>query len=125
MVKVSQDAFAVACFSGLSDVHEYSGHLQMAPYSLDMQIASCNSPHNWLMSEAMELLCVIFGGEDGTNGCYLAAFSEDLAFFLHFITTCLPPALLRRRSASGIGYTIKNYLKQWAVQLAIYSIVGD
>ena len=43
MLKVAQPAFAVACFWGLSDVHECSGHLQMIPYPLDKETASCNS----------------------------------------------------------------------------------
>ena len=32
MLKVARAAFAVACFSGLSDVHECTGRLQMAAY---------------------------------------------------------------------------------------------
>ena len=55
MLKVSQATFAVACFWGLSDIHECPGHLQMVPYLLDKQIASCNSPYDWLMSLAMDL----------------------------------------------------------------------
>ena len=55
MLKASQAAFAVACFWGLSDVHECSGHLQMAAYPFDKQTAGCNSSHDWLMSLAMDL----------------------------------------------------------------------
>ena len=55
MLKVVLAAFAVACFCGLSDVHECSGRLQMAAYPLGKQIASYNSPHDWLMSLAMDL----------------------------------------------------------------------
>ena len=55
MVKVVQAAFAVACFWGFSDTHECSGHLQIPPYPLDKQTASCISPHDWLMSLAMDL----------------------------------------------------------------------
>ena len=55
MLKVSWTAFVVACLKGLSEVHEYSGHLQMAPHPLDKQTAGCNSPHDWLMSLAMYL----------------------------------------------------------------------
>ena len=55
MLKVARDAFAVACFCGLSDVHECTGRLQMAAYPLDKQTAGCNSPHDWLMSLAMDL----------------------------------------------------------------------
>ena len=52
----------------------------MAPSPLDKQAGSCNSPHGWLMSLAMDLAdCVICGGENGTNGCHLAVFSVDVA----------------------------------------------
>ena len=47
MLKVARAAFAVACFWGLSDVHECSGRLQMAAYPLDKQTAGCNSPQDW------------------------------------------------------------------------------
>ena len=62
MLKVAQAAFAVACFCGLSDFHECTGHLQMAAYPLGKQTAGCNSPHDWLMSLAMDLtaLCDIW-----------------------------------------------------------------
>ena len=46
MLKVARAAFAVACFWGLSDVHECMGRLQMAVYPLDKQTAGCNSPHD-------------------------------------------------------------------------------
>ena len=55
MLKVSQATLAVACFWGLSDVHECLGLLSMAPSPLDKQTASCNSPNNWLISLAMDL----------------------------------------------------------------------
>ena len=55
MPKVTWAAFAVACFSGLSDVHECSGDLQMATYLLDKQTAGCNPPHDWLACLAMDL----------------------------------------------------------------------
>ena len=80
----------------------------MAAYPLDKQTASCNSPHDWVMSLAMDLaaLCdtYICGGEDGTNGCYLAGFSKEI------LTLCLPPTptLPSYRSATGIGYTSKK-----------------
>ena len=55
MLKVTQAAFVVACFWGLSDIHESSNGLQTAPTPFDKQTASCNSPHDWLMSLAMGL----------------------------------------------------------------------
>ena len=48
--KVKHSAFNHASFPRLSDVHEYSGGLQIAPSPLDKQSADCNSPHDWLMS---------------------------------------------------------------------------
>ena len=55
MLKVAQAASVVACFWGLSDVHKCLGDLKMAPHPLDKQTASCSSPHDWLMSMAMDL----------------------------------------------------------------------
>ena len=54
----------------------------MAAYPIDKQIAGCNSPHDQLMSFAMDLtaLCVIRGGENDING-----FGEDVAFACHFV----------------------------------------
>ena len=55
MLKVAWATFAVACFLGLSDIHECSGGLQMAAFPFDKQTAGCNSPHNWLMHLSMDL----------------------------------------------------------------------
>ena len=55
MLKVAHAAFAVACFSGLSDVHKCMGRLKMSAYTLDKQTAGCNSPHDWWMSLAVAL----------------------------------------------------------------------
>ena len=60
MLKVAWAAFAVACFWGLSDVHECTGRLKMAAYPLDKQTAGCNSPHDWLMSSAMDFNCLVW-----------------------------------------------------------------
>ena len=48
-------AFTQVSFSCLSDIHECLGGLQMVSSSLDKQIADCDSPHDWLMSLAMDL----------------------------------------------------------------------
>ena len=48
-----------------------------------------------------------------------AVFSKDLAFARHFLPSHLPITLPPNRSASGIGYDSKKYLKWWAIQLAI------
>ena len=55
LLKVKRSAFTQASFSSLSDIHECSGGLQLALSSLDKQTAECDSPHNWLMSVAMDL----------------------------------------------------------------------
>ena len=55
LLKVEQSAFIQAFFSSLSGVHECSGNLYMAPSSFGKQTASCESPHDWLMSLAMDL----------------------------------------------------------------------
>ena len=55
-LKVEQSAFTQASFSSLSDVHKCSSGLRMASFSLDKQTANCDSPHNWLMSLAMDLI---------------------------------------------------------------------
>ena len=57
------------------------------------------------------------GGENDTNGCHLAVFNVDIAFARHFM---VPHPY---KSARGIGYTSKNNLKWWAIQLAIHSTV--
>ena len=52
-------------------------------------------------------------------------FSEDVAVARHFVATRPPPTLPPCRNASGIDYpSKKNYLKWWAIQLAIHSTVG-
>ena len=62
----------------------------MAPYPLHKQVDGFYSPHDWLMSLAM--LCVICAGKNGTNGCHLAGFNEDIAFARHFMATPIPHA---------------------------------
>ena len=69
--------------------------------------------------------CVICVGDYGTNGCHLAVFSEDVAFAHHFMATHPPSTLPPYCSASDIDYAGKSYLKWWAIQLAIHSIVGE
>ena len=83
----------------------------MAPSSLDKETAGCNSTHDWLMSLAMDLAALCdMRGENGTNGCHLAVFSKGIAFVCHFVAPHPLPTLPPYRSASGIGYTSKNYL---------------
>ena len=55
MLKVIQAAFAEACFWVLSDIQKWWGGLQMAPSLVDKQPADYKSPHDWLVSLAMDL----------------------------------------------------------------------
>ena len=68
----------------------------------------CNSPHDWLMSLAMDLTALCDGGENDTNGSHLAGFGENVAFARHFVATHPPPTLPPFRSATGIGYASKK-----------------
>ena len=126
MVKVAQAAFAVASFWGLSDIHKCLGHLQMAPYPLNKQTAGFYSPHNWLMSFALDLaaLCDMWRW-NSTNGCHLAVYSEDIAFSRHFMATHLPSPCNPIGGVVVLATPVKNCLKYWAIQLAIHSIVGE
>ena len=63
----------------------------------------------------MDLLCVICGSENGTNGHYLAAFSVDVVF------ACLPHAHPIGVLAV-LAMPVKSYLECWV--LAIYSIAS-
>ena len=120
MLKVAWAAFPVACFSGLSDIHECLGHLQMAAYPLGKWTAGCNSPHDWLMSLAMHLA----GGENDTNGCHLADFSEDVAFAHHFVAT---PLFHPTRVLLVLAMPVKSLSKKAgnsATDVAISPIVG-
>ena len=81
----------------------------MAPSSSDKQTAGCESPHNWLMSLALDL-AALCDSENGTNGNHFPVFNEHVSFAPHVVATRPPPPY---RSASGIGYAIKNYLIWW------------
>ena len=83
----------------------------MALSSIGKQTANCESPHDWLMSLAMDLAAlsrVTCGGENSINGSDFPVFSKDIAFASHLVALCLPPTLSPYRSASGIGYTSKK-----------------
>ena len=91
----------------------------MTPSPLDKQTAGCKSPHNQPMSWPwIYLLCVIFRAENGTNRHHLAVFNIDLAFVHYFMAPHQPHPPTLYRSACGIGYTSKKYLK------AINSTIG-
>ena len=93
----------------------------MATYPLDKQTAGCNSPHDWLVSLAMDLAaCVICGGENGTNGYHLADFSEDVAFAHHFVATCPAPPSYPIGVLLVLATPVKK-LSKMAEDLANYS----
>ena len=48
-------------------------------------------------------------------------FSVDTAFAHHLVATCPPPIGVLVILATPV----KSYLKWWAIQLAIYSMVGE
>ena len=106
VLKGVQAAFAVACFRGLIGIHEYSGSLKMAPSPLDKQTAGCNSPHDCLMSLALDLAaCNCVRSENGSNRHHLAVFRVEVAFAYHLVATSLPTTLPSYRIASAIGYS--------------------
>ena len=90
MLKVTRAAFAVTCFWGLSDIHQYLGHLEMAAYPLGKQTTSCNSLHDWLMSLGIDVaaLCDMWRWK-WYQWMSFAGFSEDVAFDHHFMATRL------------------------------------
>ena len=93
----------------------------MATYPLDKQTAICNLPHDWLVSLAMDLAaCVICGGENSTDGCHLAGFSEDVAFANHFVATCPPPPSYPIGVLPVLATPVKK-LSKMAENLANYS----
>ena len=52
----------------------------------------------------------------------MAVYSEEIAFACHFVAIHPPPPSY---TVGGlVVLTVKNYLKRWAIQLAIHSIVG-
>ena len=94
----------------------------MVPSSLDKQTAGCNTPHDWLMSLAMDLapLCHKYAEiKMAPMDVILAVFTVDFSFACHYLST------FPYRSASGIGYASKIYLKWRAIHLVIHSIVTE
>ena len=53
--------------------------------STNRQLHGCNSPHDRLMSLAMDVYIVIFGAENGTNGCHS---SVPYAYFIPYAYGC-------------------------------------
>ena len=71
------------------------GLLQMALSPCGKQTASCNSPHDWLMSLAMDFAAFCDYVEAkckyGTSGCYLAVFGLVITYYAwKFVATHLP-----------------------------------
>ena len=53
-----------------------------------------------------------------------AGFSEDVAITYHFVVTRPPPPSHPIGVLLVLAMSVKNYLKWWEIQLAIYPIVG-
>ena len=117
LLKVEQSAFTRAFFLSMSDIHKYS------TWSLNSPIFSWQTDSRlWIITQLVN--------EFGHKFCHFVwyvevkmasvevkwLFSEDIAFACYFVAPHLPPPY---RSASGIGYASKNYLKWWEIQLAI------
>ena len=99
----------------------------MAPSPVDKQPATKKTPHDWLVSLAMDLatvLCVICGGANDTSGCHLAVFSKDVAFACHFVAARPPPPSHPVGVLVVLTTPVKNDLKWRAIQLGIHSTVG-
>ena len=67
---------------------------------------------------------MICGGANDTSGCHLAVYSEDVAVARHFVATRPPPPFHPAGMLVVLPTIVKNYLKWWAIQLAIHSTVG-
>ena len=110
--------FCCSLFLWLVDIHKCSGCPQMASHPLDNHTASCNSPHNWLMSLIMDLatLCDMWRW-NGTNGYYLAAFT----FAHHFVANHPSPP----SHSIGVLVVLATLVKMRVIQLAIRPVVGE
>ena len=62
------------------------------------------------------------GGQNGINVSHLPVFSEDVAFTHHFIAPHPPPPSRPIGVIVVLAIPVKNYLKWWAIQLAIQCI---
>ena len=112
LLKAEQSAFTQASLSSLSDVHECSGGLQMAPSSLDKQTANCDSPSDWLMSLSMNLVALYDmwrwkWHQWKSFGCFQWRRSLCPPLCGYLPTLTLPPC----KGVSGIGYTGKELSK--------------
>ena len=63
------------------------------------------------------------GGENGTNGSSLAAFSKDIAFARHLMAPYPPPPSHPIGVLVVLATPVKNYLKWQEIQLAIQCTV--
>ena len=95
VLNIAQADFVVACFCGFSDIHKYSGGLQMAPSPLDKQTTSSNFMIRLAdeFGHGFSCFVLICGGENGTNGSHLAVFIVNLVCASHFVATHPPPPI--------------------------------
>ena len=113
VLKVAQAVFAIPCFWSLSDIHKCSGHLQMAPSSLDKQIARCDLSHDWLMSLAMDFaaLCDMWRWKWHLLIATIWLFSVQTQPLPATLWLPACPHLPLYKGDSGIGYTSKKLSK--------------
>ena len=95
----------------------------MPPSPLDKQTAGCKSPHDWLVRLAIDLatlICVICGAKNGAIWLFSALPSLCLPLY------GFPPAPPANpiEVLVVLAMPVLNYLKWWAIQLAIDSTVG-
>ena len=100
----------------------------MSPSSLDKQAASYNSPNDWLMSLAMDLVALCDSyvvGENGTDGLHLAVFTVDVALP---VTSWLPACPLPYYPIEVLvvlATPVRKLSKMVEIQLAIHSILCE
>ena len=84
----------------------------MAPSLLDKQTAGCNSPHDWLMSFAMDLVALFdMWREKWHQWMHLAVFSIDVAFAHRFVATHPSPPSHPVRILMVLAMTVKKLPK--------------
>ena len=111
---------------GLSDVHECISGLKMAPSPLDKQTAGCNLPHNWLITMAMNwsALCDTWSWKWHQWMSFVCSQCWH-SLYLLLCGSPPPPTFAPIEVFVVFAMLVKNYLKQWAIQLAIHSTVGS
>ena len=117
LLKVEQSAFTEAFFSSLSGIHKCSGSLKMVPSSFGKHTAGCESPHDCLMSLAMDLAALWHVEVKMAPLVVISLFLVNT----YFVATHPPPTFPPCRSATAIGYASKK-LSKMAANPASYPV---